>query len=204
MQLFYARPSPYVRKVMVMLHELGKTGDISLIDAAPSPVKPDGGVLKANPLGKIPCLITDGGAALYDSRVITRYLDDHYGGGFYGEGAALWSALALEALADGLLDAALLCVYETREREEAERSAAWREGQKGKITRALDDLEANAMDRLEGPFGMPAIAVGCALGYLDFRREMGGWADWREGRPRLAAWGEAFMKRPSMSATAPG
>lgn len=203
MQLFYAGPSPYVRKVMVLLEETGKTGGVALIDAAPFPTRPDPGVLKANPLGKVPCLLRDDGAALYDSRVIARYLDDLYGAGLYGTGEALWTALTLEALADGILDAALLCAYEVRAREESERSEAWVKGQRGKIAQALDALEATAMDRLEGPLGMPAIAVGCALGYLDFRREMGGWADWRDGRARLTAWGEAFLRRPSMVATAP-
>lgn len=203
MQLFYARPSPYVRKVMVLLEEVGKTGEVALVDAATTPLAPDPGVLTANPLGKVPCLVLNDGSALYDSRVITRYLDDRYGAGLYGTGAALWPALALEALADGVLDAALLCAYEVRMREESLRSEAWVNGQRGKIARALDALEAGAMDRLGGPLGMPAIAVGCALGYLDFRKEMGGWADWREGRPKLTVWGEAFLKRPSMVATAP-
>ncbi|QIE56478.1 glutathione S-transferase [Pikeienuella piscinae] len=203
MQLFHAGPSPYVRKVMVLLEEAGKTGEIALIDGATAPTAPNEALIAANPLGKIPCLVRDDGPALYDSRVITRYLDAKYGTGLYLDGEAVWLTLALEAHADGVLDAALLCVYEVRMREEAGRSAAWVAGQRGKITRGLDALEARWLDHLSSHVDMGAVAVACVLGYLDFRGEMGGWGDWRDGRPGLAAWGEAFLKRPAMRATAP-
>ncbi|MFV0473690.1 MAG: glutathione S-transferase [Pikeienuella sp.] len=203
MKLFHAAASPYVRKVMVLLEEAGKTGDLTLIDGATAPTAPNEAVLAVNPLGKIPCLVRDDGPALYDSRVITRYLDAKYGTRLYPEGEALWSTLALEAHADGILDAALLCVYENRMRPEAMRSADWLAGQRAKIARGLDALEARWMDRLEGPLDMGVVGVGCALGYLDLRGELGGWGDWRAGRAKLALWGERFLERPSMRATRP-
>ncbi|WP_340109672.1 glutathione S-transferase [Pikeienuella sp. HZG-20] len=202
MQLFHAGPSPYVRKVMVLLEEAGKTGDVALIDGATTPVDPNKALIAANPVGKIPCLVRDDGPALYDSRVITRYLDAKYRTGLYPTGEALWSTMTLEAHADGVLDAALLCIYETRMRPEEHRSEAWVNGQRAKISRGLDALEERWLAHLAGPLDMGVIGIGCMLGYLDFRREMGGWSDWRDGRPGLAAWGEAFLKRPSMAATA--
>lgn len=203
MQLFHAGPSPYVRKVMAVLELAGKTGDVSLIDGATAPTAPNPAVIAANPLGKIPCLVRDDGPALYDSRVITRYLDAKYGTGLYPAGESVWTTLALEAHADGMLDAALLCVYEVRMRPEAIRSEEWVSGQRGKITRGLDALEARWLPHLAGPLDMGVIAVGCALGYFDFRREMGGWGDWREGRPGLAAWEAKAAELPFMKATAP-
>lgn len=203
MKLVHAGPSPFVRKVMVLLEEAGKAGEFELIDGFGSAVAPNPNVTAANPLGKIPCLILDDGLKIYDSRVITRYLDQLYGTGLYPGGDALWRTLTLEAHADGMLDAGVLCVYEIRCREENERSAAWVQGQRDKITRALDALEAEWIDHLNGAMDMGVVGVGCALGYLDFRAEMGGFSDWREGRPGLAAWGEAFLAHPSMKATAP-
>lgn len=203
MQLFHAGPSPYVRKVMAVLEIAGKTGDVALIDGATVPSAPNPAVVAANPIGKIPCLVREDGPALYDSRVITRYLDARYGTGLYPSGDAIWTTLTLEAHADGMLDAALLCVYEVRMREEAQRSAEWVSGQRAKIGRGLDALEARWLAHLAGPLDMGTVAVGCALGYLDFRREMGGWGDWRDGRPGLAAWGAKFAEQPWMRATNP-
>ena len=203
MQLYYARPSPFVRKVMVLLEVAGETGNIELIDGFGSPVAPNTTLLAANPIGKIPCLIPDNGPAIYDSRVITRYLDSHFGTGLYPQGAAIWPTLTLEAHADGILDAAVLSVYEVRCREEALRSADWVNGQHGKIIRGLDALEAHWLDHLVGPMDMAQISVGCVLGYLDFRREMGGWPDWREKHARLAEWGDSFLESTVMKASVP-
>ncbi|MEX2519449.1 MAG: glutathione S-transferase [Paracoccaceae bacterium] len=203
MQLFHAGPSPYVRKVMVVLEEAGKTGDVALIDGAGSPVAPNPAVIAANPLGKVPCLVRDDGPALFDSRVITRYLDAKYGAGLYPEGEAVWTTLVLEALADGVLDAALLCIYEVRTRPEETHSADWLAGQRGKISRSLDALERDWIDHLAGPVDMGVVGAACALEYLDFRAGMGGWGDWREGRPKLTGWQGGFASRPSMKATAP-
>lgn len=203
MKLLHAGPSPFVRKVMVLLEEVGKTAEMELIDGFGAPTAPNQNVTAANPIGKIPCLVRDDGPAIYDSRVITRFLDAHYGGGLYPEGDAIWSTLTLEAHADGMLDAGVLCVYEVRCRDEGDRSEAWVAAQRDKVNRGLDALEERWLSHLNGPVDMGHIGIGCVLGYLDFRAEMGGFGDWREGRPGLAAWGADFLQRPSMAATAP-
>jgi glutathione S-transferase len=138
--------------------------------------------LDQNPLGKIPALIPDdGGPALYDSRVICRYLDHVSGAGLYPAGSDLWPVLTLEATADGMLEAALLMVYETRLRPEALRFAPWVEGQWAKVARALDAIEARGMVLLEGRLTMAHVAVAVALSYLDFRHAE---RHWRQDRPR--------------------
>ena len=202
MKLLHARPSPFVRKVMVLLEEAGKTGDVELIDGFGAPTAPNDDVVAANPIGKIPALI-DGDRTVYDSRVITRYLDAKFGAGLYPAGDAVWDTLTLEAHCDGILDAGILCVYEVRCRDEDDRSVAWCDGQRAKVARGLDALEADWLDHLKGDLDMGVVAAGCVLGYLDFRREMAELPDWRDGRPGLAAWGDAFLSRPSMTATAP-
>ena len=134
--------------------------------------------------------------SLYDSRVICRYLDDLAGAGLYGTGEALWDTLVLEATADGILDAALLMVYEGRVRPADLHFAPWVEGQWAKVTRALDMLEGRDLTG----FGMGHLALACALSYLDFRLSA---RNWRGGRPRLAAWEAAIALRPSLQATRP-
>lgn len=200
MKLFHAPTSPFVRKVMVVLHETGQIDAVTLVPASGSPVDPGTMPVAHNPLGKIPALVLDDGSTLFDSRVICRYLDDRAGGGLYPRGPALWPALTRESLADGISEAAVLMRYETHLRPEDRRHGPWVEGQWAKIARALDALEAGQMGDLDGPLDIGRVALGCALGYLDLRH---GARDWRAGRPGLAAWEAAFARRPSMQATAP-
>ena len=142
MQLYYARPSPFVRKVMVLLEEAGKVGEVELIDGFGSPVSPNEALIAVNPIGKIPSLILEDGRAIYDSRVVTRYLDAIFDTGFYPDDEKVWTTLTLEAHADGILDAAILCVYEVRCRNEEIRSADWVSGQHAKICRGLDYIKS--------------------------------------------------------------
>ena len=200
MRLYQSPTSPYVRKIMVVLMETGQTDAVTLVSAHGTPVDPGTMPLAQNPLGKIPALERDEGPALYDSRVICRYLDERAGAGLYPQGARLWDTLVLEATADGMLDAAILMVYEDRVRPEDKRMPEWVGGQWAKIARSLDTLEARWMAHLAGPLDMGQIALGCALGYLDFRH---GARDWRGGRPELAAWFDRFAERPAMAATVP-
>ncbi|QCO56173.1 glutathione S-transferase [Pseudorhodobacter turbinis] len=200
MRLFYSPTSPYARKIMVLLAEAGKSDAITLEVASGNPVNVGTAPLAQNPLGKIPALEREGACALYDSRVITRYLDTHFEAGLYPEGARLWDTLTLEATADGMLDAAILMVYETRVRPEDKRYDAWVEGQWAKVDRALDALENRWMAHLHGALDMGQIAVACALAYVDFRH---GVRNWREGRPALAKWEADFAARDSMKATVP-
>lgn len=200
MRLYYNAASPFVRKVMVTLHETGQLDRVELVPAAGSPVAPGTMPVAVNPLGKLPTLERPDGPALYDSRVITRYLDALVEGGLYPEAPGVWETLTLEATADGVTEAALLIVYESRCRTETGQDARWVEAQWLKAVRALDAIEARWMAHLAGRLDAGQIAVGCALGYLDFRL---GSRDWRSGRPALARWFEGFGQRPSMLATAP-
>ncbi|MCL3881930.1 glutathione S-transferase family protein [Marivita sp. GX14005] len=199
MQLLRAGPSPFVRKVLVTLHETGQVHEVEQIDVAASPVEPDTRLTSANPVGKIPALIRSDGPTLYDSRVICRYLDHRAKAGLYPEDR-LWDTLTLEATADGMMDAAVLMVYEARFRPADMVYAPWVEGQWAKVSRSLDAVETRWMSHLAGRLDMGHIAIGCALAYLDFRHAERGW---RTGRDALADWFDRFAKRQSMIETAP-
>ncbi|WP_334064875.1 glutathione S-transferase [Limimaricola cinnabarinus] len=199
MKLLTSPASPFARKVRIVLHETGQADEVTEIAAATDPFGDPVDVIHANPLGKIPALVRDDGPALYDSRVITRYLDARAGGRLYPE-ARIWEVLTLEATADGIMDAALAMVLELRLRAEGERSPRWIEGQWRKVERGLDAIEDRWISHLGGQLDMGQIAVACALGYLDLRH---GTRDWRAGRPQLSAWADRFAARDSMIATAP-
>ena len=200
MKLYHSRTSPFVRKVMVLLHEAGATDRVDLIPAAGSPLDPGTLPVDRNPLGKIPALERADGPTLYDSRVITRYLDRTLEAGLYPPAPRLWDTLTLEATADGLSEAAVLIRYEFHVRPETSRSVAWADAQWQKIDRALTAVERQWMAHLSGPLDMGQIALGCALGYLDFRLDD---RDWRRSRPALAAWNAVLADRPAMRATGP-
>jgi glutathione S-transferase len=194
--------SPFGRKVKVLAHETGLFGRLEVRDVQTTAIGPDPGLVADNPLGKIPCLVLGDGMTLFDSRVICEYLDTLHAGPrrmFPQGGEPRWAALRWQALADGIMDAALLARYETFLRPEPRRWPAWIDGQLDKVTRGLDRLELEA-DRLTDGIDIGAIAAGCALGYLDFRfPDLG----WRGTRRRVAAWFERFAARPSMQATRP-
>ena len=198
MKLRLSPASPYARKVRVCAAERGLADDIELIITMTG--DQTSGLAADNPLEKVPTLITDDGMALYDSPVICEYLDSLPGGPtlFPPEGAERWRALRLQALADGLLDAALACVMEGR-RPEDERSAGFVRLQKGKIKRALDEMDQD-LPAFSDSLHIGSITVACGLGYLDLRFADD---DWRATRPALAAWFEEFAKRPSMTASVP-
>lgn len=200
MRLHHSPTSPFVRKVMVVLHETGQAADITLVPASGTPLDPARMPLAQNPLGKVPALERSEGPALYDSRVICRFLDDRAGGRLYPAAPRLWDTLTLEATADGIMDAAILVVYEGRLRPEEIRFAPWVAAQLAKIDRALDTIEMRWLAHLRGPLDMGQLALGCALEYLDFRL---GDRDWRGGRPGLAAWQAGISAQPAMLATRP-
>ncbi|SME91856.1 Glutathione S-transferase [Tistlia consotensis] len=199
LKLRHAPTSPYVRKAMVLAQETGLAPRIELV---PTDVwSADTDIQTDNPLGKVPALATPDGT-LCDSPLICEYLDGlHDGRRFVPEaGPARWRALRLEALGDGVLDAAVGTVIETLRRPADKVWDGNVQRQAGKIRAALDGLEREAagFGALED---VGEITVACALGYLDFRLPE---LAWREGRPALAAWYETVAKRPSMTATAPG
>lgn len=199
MQLFYAAASPFVRKVLVTLHETDQLNDVELVDASGTPLDASAMPTAHNPLGKIPALARPDGPAIYDSRVICRYLDARANAGLYPE-RNLWDVLTLEATADGIMDAAVLMVYEARCRPELMQSADWVDGQWDKIGRTLDAVTTRWMSHLAGPLDMSHIAIACALGYLDFRHDD---RSWRKGRDALDDWFATFAMRDSMQATRP-
>ena len=198
MKLLMAGPSPFVRKVLVLLHETGQSDDVETVTVTAAPGGTDATLKAANPVGKIPALVRDEGPTLYDSKVICRYLDDRAQAGLYPEKG--WDTLVLEATADAMMEAAVLMVYEKRFRPEAIWSTDWIEAQWGKVEGALDALNARWMSHLAGPLDIGHIGAGCGLGYLDFRH---GDRDWRKGRDALAKWYEGFAARPSMVETTP-
>ena len=191
-----APPSPFGRKVKIAAKMLGLMDRIALVDA--DTTSPDDSLRKQNPLGKIPTLVLEDGTALYDSRVIVEYLDALAGGGklIPPGGDARFHELTLQALGDGLMDAALLQVYETRFREKEQFGAKWLDHQAGKVGRALAMLEANPP---AGDVRIGQVTLACALGYLDLRFQ----GAWRKDHPRLVAWLDAFAaKVPAFDATA--
>lgn len=201
MKLFYSGTSPYVRKVMVLAIEKGLDGQIEKLPAAASPVKPDMGLAAKNPLGKVPCLVTDDGRALFDSSVICAYIDTLKAPHLIPSDAkGRFDCMTLESLADGFLDAGILLRYEHALRPEALRWDDWVNGQMGKIERAMDALEISYASQLTGPLTVGQIAVACALGWFDFRY---GHVHWRQSRPKLAKFVETFGARASMKATIP-
>lgn len=201
MRLFHSPTSPYVRKVMVTLLETGQADGVTLVPAAGNPVDPGSMPVMHNPLGKIPALELPHGRVLYDSRVICRYLDARAGAGLYPSDDRLWDTLVIESTADGILDAAILMVYEERVRPEDKRFAGWEDGQWAKVSRALDTLQDRWMPHLQAPaLDMGQIAVACALSYVKFRHAA---RDWRTGRETLADWHAGFEARATMQATQP-
>jgi glutathione S-transferase len=200
MKLYHSPTSPFVRKCLVCARETGLIERITLEPAAAHPVARDRALVAHNPLGQVPTLITDDGSVLYDSRVICEHFDELSGGRLLpARGAARLAVLVEQALADGLLDAAVLTRYETAVRPEALRWPEWVTGQLDKVSAALAELE-RAAPTLGGRIDLGTISIACALGYLDFRYAH---LRWRDSRPALAGWFDRFAARESMRATQP-
>lgn len=198
MKILFSPTSPYVRKCLVTAHELGLDGRLTLLPSNAHPVQRDRSIIVDNPLGKVPTFFTDDGQVLYDSRVICEYLNHLAGGSLIpAPGPARWETLTLQSLGDGILDAALLARYEDAARPEPLRWPEWRAGQLDKAETSMAHLEARPA-LLAGRVDVGAIAVGCALGYLDLRfADLG----WRGRHPKVARWFEEFGARPSMQAS---
>jgi glutathione S-transferase len=199
-KLHFNSASPFVRMVRVTALEVGVAEQIELVPTGlMSPVEINRGAVADNPLGKIPCLVTDHGHSLFDARVICEYLGHHGGRSdlYPQEPVKRFRILTVQALSHGIADAGVLHRYETVFRPEALRWDAFAERQIKRIDDALDGFESHwAGDLNEVTAG--SIAAACALSYLDFR-----FADrpWRASRPKLATFYEAFEQRPSMQAT---
>lgn len=191
--------SPFVRKVRIAAAVLDLDREITLENADTS--NPSDSIRQQNPLGKIPVLTVEDGRVLFDSRVILDYLDHRAGGGriIPKDAEARVAAQRLEALADGILDASILTVYEARWRAAEKHEPKWLEHQGGKVTRALAALEA-APPPVDSPPNIGQIALACALGYQDFRFH----GTWRTSHPRLVKWLDTFAAQvPAYAATKP-
>lgn len=201
MKLYYSGASPYVRKVMVTAIEAGVDKKIEQVPTSVLPTQPNKELAKDNPLMKLPTLVTDDGIRLFDSYVICEYLDSQNKGSklIPAAGPERWKALTIHAVASGITDAGILCRYEEAVRKPEQRCNEWVQGQLAKVINGLDELERRAKD-LDGPINLGQIAAACAFGWLEFRKPAG---DIRKGRPKLSAWYDAFVKRPSLQATLP-
>lgn len=180
--------SPFGRKVKMAALEYGLMDRIEIVAA--DTTDPSDPLRQQNPLGKIPTLILEDGTTLFDSRVIVDYLDHLSGGKIVPAGQERFLQLRLQALADGICDAALLQVYEGRFRPEEGRNANWLAHQEGKVARGLAALEAAPPAFPNRPH-IGEIALACALGYLDLRFA----GSWRAAHPKLVAWLNDFAAR---------
>jgi glutathione S-transferase len=184
-------PSPFGRKVKIAAEIVGLTDRIEVVTADTT----DAGdaLRQQNPLGKIPVLVTDEGESYYDSRVIVDYLDHLSGGKLIPAGEARFPVLRLQALADGLMDANILILYEGRWRDQSKHEQKWVDHQRGKVARALAYAESIA-DSFIGKVDAGTISLACALGHLDLRFE----GAWRNDHPKLVTFLEKFAEAVPM------
>lgn len=196
-KLLYQTHSPFARKVLVLAHEAGIAGRLEVVHHETSPTRRNDAVYARNPLGKVPVLILDDGACLFDSAVICEYLDGLHDGRrlIPEEPATRFAALRLQALAQGMAEAGIAVRWETERRPEALRYPALRDGQLDKLRAACAFAEADTA--LDAPVTVGQIALATALEWLEFR----GVIAFRPAHPRLAAWLDRFVDRPSMRAT---
>ncbi len=201
MKLIGSLTSPYVRKVRVVMAEKKLDYQLALEDVWGSDA-----MLKMNPLGKVPCLVLDGGEAVFDSRVIVEYVDtlSPVGKLIPPSGRERVEVRTWEALADGLCDAALLARMEaTWGPREGARCQAWIDRQRSRIQSAVKAMGLGLSDKPwcnGNHFTLADVAVGCALAYLDFRFAD---IDWRADHPNLGKLAEKLATRPSFIETAP-
>ncbi len=196
MKLLHSPASPFVRKVWVAVCELGLQDRVERI--ATNPLKREDVRGSPNPLGKVPALETDDAGVLYDSPVIIEYLDHAAGGNklIPAPGPARWTALRRQALADGMMDASILCFIEAMRKPERQ-SAGWIAHNRAAVERALGALEAEAGDLgADADVGTLTIAVALELISMQLAD-----IDWRTRSPALAAWFDGFRQRPSMTGT---
>jgi glutathione S-transferase len=201
MKLYWSPRSPFVRKVMVFAHETGLAGRIETVKTLVSSTAANRDLMRVNPLGKIPTLVTDDGKVLFDSYVICDYLDSLHAGAKLIPPAPdrRWQALRWHALGDNLLDNLVPWRGELM-RPKPQQSPETLAAYEAKARASLDFLEGEAAALGDTAVGIGNVAVGVALGYLDFRfPDLG----WRDGHPKLADWHASFAQRPSFRNTMP-
>ena len=199
MKLIYSPPSPFVRKFTTLIHHTNLNDRIELVNVKTTALSVAEQARSANPLGKIPVMILEDGKAIFDSRVITRFLDELAGSNLYPE-ERIYDILTLEALADGIMESAVSITYESKLRPENEQSPSWMEAQWSKVLHAVKALDSGEFNAMDGEMNMGQIAVSCSLGYLDFRHDA---RQWRNGHSNLASWNDEMMKLPALIKTIP-
>ena len=201
MKLHWSPRSPFVRKVMIVAHDVGVAGRIECVRTVAAMMRPQPDLMIDNPLSKLPTMVLDDGAVLYDSPVICEYLDHLHDGPklFPASLPERMTALRRQALGDGLLDALLLWRGELS-RPAEQQSQPYLKSFSVRNEATLASLERETPALQSSAYSIGHIAIGCAVAYLDFR-----FADrkWRKDFPRLAAWHATFAERPSFRATEP-
>ena len=198
MKLHWSPRSPFVRKVMIAAHEMGLADRFEKVRSVAAATKPHAELMRDNPLSKIPAMVLDDGTPLFDSRVICEYLDGQHSGHklFPADPALRFTSLRRQALGDGMLDLLILWRGERERQHPSDVMIASFATRKDACLAALEK-EADAI--ASSPFSIGHVAVGCALGYMDFRFAM---FPWREKHPNIAAWHAKFNERPSVLANA--
>jgi glutathione S-transferase len=178
--------SPFGRKVRMAIEALGLSGRVTITPA--DPLDENDTLRQQNPLGKMPCLVLADGSAIYDSGIIVEFLQDvaRTDRLLPLRGRDRYRALTLSRLADGIMDASILVVYESRFRPDLPHSPRWLSHQRGKIRRGLAAFEASPPD--PNKTDVVSIGLSCALGYLDWRKQV----DWRPTYPGLVDWLNRF------------
>lgn len=198
MKLHWSPKSPYVRKVMVCAHELNIVDKIERVRSVAAMLKPNPAIMKDNPLSKIPTLVLDDGRALFDSDVICEYLNEQAGGPLFPQAVnERWPSRRWHAFGDGLLEVLVLW---RNERDREQPLDPLMHAFEVKTFASLDQLEREVPELQVAPYSIGHIAVGCALGYMDYRFDTLGW---RARAPKLAAWFETIVQRPSFQQTEP-
>jgi glutathione S-transferase len=199
MKLVYSPPSPFVRKVTTLIYHANLSDRIELINVKTTALSVAEEARAANPLGKIPVMILEDGKAIFDSRVITQYLDNFAGSNLYPQDK-IYDILTLEALADGIMESAVSITYESKLRPQNEQSPSWMEAQWSKVLHSIKALDDGQFQAMDSEMNMGQIAVACALGYLDFRHDA---RQWRNGHSNLASWNDKMIKLPALIKTIP-
>jgi glutathione S-transferase len=201
MKLTFSPASPFARKVRIAAIELGLIDKIEFVPTTVAPGQPNDEYSRITPLKKLPVLILDNGDVILDSYVIVEYLDELAGGGklIPAPGPARWKVKSDHSLLQGMLDSMLLCRYEKMARPEPLRWQAWADDHWNRAWKGMARFE-NQTEMLSRPLDIAQIGLVCVLGYADFR-----FADcgWRKAYPKLVAFHENMLTRPSVKASLP-
>lgn len=199
MKLYFTQGSPFARKVRMLTRFTGQDGDVEEIETTVR--DPNAVVLAHNPSGKVPTLVLDDGSVLSESLLITSYLEERAGPrALNGTGADRWAHFGFDGFVTAAADNIAWRLRETLLKEEDKRSPTFLKLETDRARRNFDALEAAVETRLAAPVRTGHLSTAALLAFADARVDP---AEWREGRPKLTAWYEAFQKEPAFQATVP-